>query len=203
MPRAGLSHALVVAEAAALADEVGYDRLTLAAVAGRFDVRQPSLYKHVGGMDDLRSEIAALAVEELGAVLARAAIGRSGSDALRAIAAAYRRFAREHPGRYAATLRAPDPGNARLVAASDEVLEIVLAVLGGYGLHGPAAIDATRALRSALHGWVDLERSGGFGLPRDVDRSFDAMIEGFDRSLRGQGSHAEDPGHGAAAGPSA
>ncbi len=184
MPRAGLSRELVVGEAAVVADEVGYDHLTLAAVAARFDVRLPSLYKHVGGLDDLRSEMAALAVEELAGVVARAAVGRSGLSALRALAAAYRRYACEHPGRYAATLRAPDPENDRLVRASDEVLETVLAVLAGYGLRGPAAIDATRALRSALHGWVDLERSGGFGLPQDVDRSFDAMIEGFDRSLR-------------------
>ena len=44
MPRAGLSRAVIAADAAELADENGWDQLTLAAVAARFGVRQPSLY---------------------------------------------------------------------------------------------------------------------------------------------------------------
>ena len=38
MPRVGLTHERVVAEAAAVADEVGLEGLTLAAVAKRFGV---------------------------------------------------------------------------------------------------------------------------------------------------------------------
>lgn len=188
MPRAGLSEQVVVSEAAVIADEVGLDRLTLAAVAARFDVRQPSLYKHVDGLEALRRHVALLGLRELAAGLGRAAVGRSGPDALRALAATYREYAHRHPGRYVATLRAADPGDTALADASAEVLEIVLAVLAGYGLRGADAIDATRALRSALHGFVELERAGGFGLPQDVDRSFARMIDGFDGALRTWGA---------------
>jgi AcrR family transcriptional regulator len=177
VPRAGLTRDRVIAEAAAVADEVGFDRLSLAAVAERAGVRLPSLYKHVASLDDLRAGVAALGTRELGEALSAAAIGRAGEDALRALAAAYRDYGREHPGRYAASVRAPSADDAAHLAAAEAVLLVVLAVLAGYGLEGDDAIDATRAVRAALHGFLALEAGGGFGIPRDVDRSFDRLID--------------------------
>jgi AcrR family transcriptional regulator len=184
VPRAGLTTDAVVSEAARLADELGYDGLTLAAVAERFGVKQPSLYKHVDGVDGVRRRLAALAVRELGSSLGDAAVGRARADALRAMAAAYRGYARRHPGRYAATVRA-DPENDELQAASENVLRVLNAVLAGYGIRGDDAIDAARTVRSALHGFVVLEQSGGFGLPRDIDRSFVRMVDALDVALAG------------------
>ena len=34
-----------------------------------------------------------------------------------------------------------------------------------------------RTVRSALHGFVSLEASGGFGLPDDVDASFETLVD--------------------------
>ncbi len=192
MPRAGLSQHVVIAEAARVADELGYERLTLAAVAHRFGVRLPSLYKHVDGLDALRRHLAVLAVNELAAELGRAAVGRAGRDALPALAAAYRDYAHRHPGLYAATLRAPDPADAELAEASEAVLRIAFAVLAGYGLSGVDAIDATRALRSALHGFVALEAAGAFGIPQDVDRSFERLVSGLDAAFAGWAASAQD-----------
>lgn len=196
MPRAGLTATAVIAEAARLADEVGWEHVTLAALAGRLGVRVPSLYKHVDGLDAVRRGVTILALDELGAALAvaltaaRPGGGTAGGSAgggeadataspvvrLDALARAYRAFATTHPGRYAATVRAAPPGDAEHAAASDAVVATVFGVLGEIGLAGDDAVDAARALRSALHGFVVLEAAGGFGLPRDVDRSFERMI---------------------------
>lgn len=184
MPRAGLTADKVVARAAEVADEDGYDALTLAAVADRFGVRVPSLYKHVDGLDGLRRGVAVLAVRELADRLAHAAVGKAGPDALSALAQAYRGYAHGHPGRYAATLRAPDPDDEALQAASAKVLDVVFAVLEGYGLDRDDAVDATRILRSALHGFVSLEAAGGFGLPQKVDRTFQRLVQGVDAAFR-------------------
>ncbi len=183
MPRAGLTRAKVVTEAAAVVDETGWDRLSLAAVAERLGVRLPSLYKHIDSLDGLRADLAILGTGELGQALTAAAIGRSGPDALQAIATAYRGYAHRHPGRYAATVRAPRPENSAHTAATDAVLQTVLAVLAGYQLDGDDAIDAARALRAALHGFASLEASAGFGLPRDVDRSFGRLVTGLNLAL--------------------
>src|SRR5262245_31033548 len=105
MPRRGLDRAAVVAAAAALADEVGLEGLTLASLAERLDVRSPSLFNHVpGGLTGLRRELALHGLRELATRLSRAAVGRAGGEAVRAVAAAYRAFGRERPGLYAATL---------------------------------------------------------------------------------------------------
>ena len=174
-------------EAALVADEVGLDNLTLAAVAVRLGVRLPSLYKHVDGLGGLRRDLAVRAVRELGEVMSAAAVGRSERDALRAIADAYRAYARAHPGSYAATVRAPAKEDVQHATAADAVLRVVFAVLVGYGISGEDAIDATRALRAAMHGFVTLEAEDGFGMPQDVDRSYRRLIEALHVSFTAWG----------------
>jgi AcrR family transcriptional regulator len=179
MPRAGLSELVVVEEGERLIDEVGLERLTLAELASRLGVRQPSLYKHIQGTDGLVRSIAIRAKNELAYVLARAAVGRERADALTSISDAYRAWALEHHGRYATVQKPPAPGDAEDEAASFSVLQVVTDILAGYKLADDDAIDAARALRSSLHGFVTLEGSGGFGLPVDVDRSFQRMVNGL------------------------
>ncbi|MFC0007279.1 TetR/AcrR family transcriptional regulator [Micromonospora siamensis] len=184
MPRAGLTPQAVVRSAAELADEVGYDKLTLAALAGRLGVALPSLYKHVKGADALDQKLAALAVGELADAMTTAVAGRAGVDALRAVAGAWRAYAQRHPGRYQAAQRVPDPADPEHVAAGERALASIYAILRGYGLTGDDAVDAARILRSALHGFVTLAVAGGFGLPRGLDRTFDQMVAILDTALR-------------------
>ncbi|QWZ07741.1 WHG domain-containing protein [Nocardioides panacis] len=185
MPRAGLSPEVVVAEAAALVDAEGAGALTLAAVAKRFGVAVPSLYKHVGGLEDLHSRLAVLAARDLGTALRRAATGRAGRDALAAVAAAYRDYARAHPGCYGYLLRAR-PEDAEHAAASQEVLDVLYALFDGYGIRpGAPAVDAARFVRSTLHGFVALENAGGFAMARPVGRSFARAVDGLDTALSG------------------
>ena len=69
-----------------LADDVGFDRLTLALLAQRLGVALPSLYKHVKGLDDVRQKLSAQATGELASELGAAAAGRAGLEALVAVA---------------------------------------------------------------------------------------------------------------------
>ena len=177
MARAGLTPEKVVAEAAIVADEVGLDRLTLAAVAQRFGVALPSLYKHVKGLDGLLRDLAVLGMSDLAAALSRAAVGRSHRDALAAVADAYRTFATERPGLYASTMRAPRPDDQEHTAVSQDALDVVLAVMRGYGIQGPDAVHAIRIYRSALHGFVTQEAGGAFGMAESVDESFRRMVD--------------------------
>jgi hypothetical protein len=50
-------------------------------------------------------------------------------------------------------------------------------VLSGLGLPQREAVPLIRTVRSALHGFLSLEASGGFGLPDDIDESFETLIE--------------------------
>mgnify|MGYP003657753082 FL=1 len=179
MPRAGLTRDRVVEEAASLADEVGLSRMTLAALADRLGVRQPSLYKHMDSMAGLQRSISLQSKRELGDVLARAAVGRSGADAIHAMSHAYRAWALKHPARYEASNMMPAAGDAESEAASLASIQIIADVLAAYELEGDDAVDAIRAFRSTLHGFVSLEAQGGFALSASIDRSFERLVHGF------------------------
>jgi AcrR family transcriptional regulator len=185
MPRAGLTAASVVEAAARLADEQGLEALTVARLAARLGVRPPSLYAHVDSLEDLRRRVAARGSRQLAERLQAAAAGLAGGEALKAVADAYRDYAHRHPGAYAALQRAAMREDAEAKAAGERVVEVVLAVLRGYGLDGDQALHATRALRSALHGFVSLEAQQGFGLPLSLDESFVVLVTTIDRGLSG------------------
>ncbi len=102
MPRAGLDAEAVVAAAAALADEPGCRSSRWRGWPAALGIRTPSLYAHVDGLGDLRARLGARGAREMAGALQAAAAGRSGADALRAVAAAYRAYAHAHPGTYAA-----------------------------------------------------------------------------------------------------
>lgn len=112
MARAGLTTERLTRAGAELADEVGFDQVTVSALARRFDVKVASLYSHMKNSQDLRTRIALLALEELADRGAAALAGRAGKDALTALANVYRDYAREHPGRYAAAQLRLDPQTA-------------------------------------------------------------------------------------------
>ena len=181
MRRAGLDAEAVVVAAASLADAGGLHQLTLARLASYLGIRTPSLYAHIDGLDDLRARLGTRGARELATALQRAAAGRARGDALRAIALAYRAYAHAHPGAYAAMQVVSD--SEEFEAAAADVVGPIVAVLRGYGLEGDAAIHAVRAIRSALHGFVSLEREGGFGIPIDVDDSYANLIAMLDAGL--------------------
>jgi AcrR family transcriptional regulator len=185
MPRAGLDSEAVVSAAAQLADAESLEAVTLARLADRLRVRSPSLYVHIGGLDDLRRRLGARGARELAEAVTVAAAGKSRLAALRAVADTYRGYAREHPGTYAAMQRAPDEDSEELAVAGRELVGVILAVLDGYSLHGEQAIHAVRVVRAALHGFVLLESEGGFGLPVSLEDSYERLIGVLDRGLAG------------------
>lgn len=172
-----LSAEAVVEAAVGLLPEIGLDALTLSEVARRLGVSQPALYRHVDGVDDLWRRLGVRGRVDLAAALTEAAIGRSGPEAVRSTARAWRDYARANPELYAATDRHPCAGDGELEAAVEAVVAVLALALRSYGLGEAAAIDAARALRSALHGFVHLELVDGHPHDHDRDASFDTMID--------------------------
>jgi AcrR family transcriptional regulator len=185
MPRVGLDRAAVVDAAARIADAEGLEAVTLTRVAVALGVRAPSLYAHVDGLEDLRRRLGARGARQLADVLSRAAAGRAGTDALQAVAAAYRAYARAHPGSYAAAQRAHQLSKSEeAVDAAGAAVDVVLAVLRGYDVEADDAVHATRVIRAALHGFVLLEAVGGFAIDLSVDESFRRLVAILDAGLR-------------------
>lgn len=183
MARAGLTVDRLVAAAADLADEVGFEGVSLSALARHFGVKDASLYSHVRNLNDLRTRLALHAGGELIDRIAVAVAGRAGKDALAAFAGAYRAYALDHPGRYAATQIRIDQDLIADSPAMRRTAEITYGMLRAYGLDEPDLTDAVRLLRSTFHGYCALESAGGFGAARDVQVSWDKAVDALHLAL--------------------
>lgn len=184
MARAGLTPDRLTVAAAELADDVGFENVTVSALARHFGVKDASLYSHIRNAKDLRSRVALLALTELADRVAAAVAGRAGKDALVAFATTYRDYAKAHPGRYAATQQEL-PDLPATTEAARRHSDLTRALLRGYDLPEPAQTDAIRLLHSTFHGYVTLESAGGFRHhPRDADTSWVAILDALDAALR-------------------
>ncbi len=184
MARAGITGELLARTAAELADEIGFDDVTVSAVARRLGVKDPSLYAHIENARDLKVRVALLALEEMADRAAAALAGRAGKDALVAFAGAYRDYAKEHPGRYAASRFELDPETAATSAAPRHA-QLTRALLRAYDLPEPDQTDAVRFLGATFHGYVSLEMAGGFRhTPREADASWAWTLDTLDFALK-------------------
>ncbi|AXI84960.1 TetR/AcrR family transcriptional regulator [Actinospica acidiphila] len=183
-PRVGLTTERLTRAGATLADEVGFDQVTVSELARRFDVKVASLYSHVKNSHDLKTRIALLALEELADRAADALAGRAGKDALVALANVYRDYAREHPGRYAAAQFRLDPGTAA-ASAGVRHAKMTRALLRGYHLDEPDQTHAVRLLGSVFHGYVSIEMGGGFSHSApDTEETWSRVLDALDALLR-------------------
>lgn len=185
MPRAGLGPASVTEAGAALADEIGFDQLSMGLLADRLGVKTPSLYRHVDSQADLAHRIAILAMAEVADAIRDAIQGRTGVDALTAGSWAMRDYVNQHPGRYAAGNAArPNGPDDPLIPAINRVVASWTAMLFGHSIEPSAEIHAVRMLRSVLHGFATLEVGGGFRYDADTDDTFRWIINFIDQGLQ-------------------
>jgi AcrR family transcriptional regulator len=193
MARVGLSAERLALAGAELADEVGFEQVTLSALARRFDVKVASLYSHLKSSHELKTRIALLALEELADRVGEAVAGRAGRDALAAFADAYRDYAHQHPGRYDAARFRLDPETAA-DSAGVRHAQMTRALLRAYDLDEPDQTHAVRMLGSVFHGFVSLEAAGGFSHTAvAAQESWAWTLESLDAMLRAhRGTPATD-----------
>ncbi|GIQ68088.1 TetR/AcrR family transcriptional regulator [Xylanibacillus composti] len=178
-PRMGLTLPTIIQAAAEMADQEGFDAVTLASLASKLNIRTPSLYNHIDGLSGLHRELTLLGIDQLYRVMAEAAHKHHGADAIRAMSHAYVNYVRSRPGLYEATFRMPDFADADVQQTGNRTLELVVEKFQECGLEGEDAVHAVRGLRSLLHGFASLESKGGFGMPLDADESLRRLIDTF------------------------
>lgn len=184
MPRAGLTRDKIIGAAARLADDEGFDSLTLAAIARLFNVRLPSLYGHVASVHELKKGIALLALQRLAERAEEAVAGRAGKDALFALVETHRDFAREHPGLFHAC-RYPLDGESAAQSGGARLARVNHSMLRGYDLSSADRIHAARLIGAFVLGFSLLELAGSFSHSApEVDLSWRRDIDGLDSLLR-------------------
>lgn len=118
--------------------------------------------------------------------------GKSGAEALRAMADAMRNFALEQPGLSAATFRSAESTSPDWQEASAELFQLAHKVFVQVNVDGEQAREALRILRSLVRGFVISEMAASFFVEsseyqKAFDRGIDVFIYGLP-ALRSQRS---------------
>jgi AcrR family transcriptional regulator len=183
----------VVAAGRQLLEEEGLEGLTMRRLAERVGIRAPSLYKHLPDKAALEAAIIATGFEEAAAAFEQAVdragegpgegrgggagewpgggSGEGAGDALVALAAAYRRFALEHPHLYRLMNNGPLPRAHLPPGLEGRTAAPLLRVAGSEA--------RARAVWAFAHGMVMLELDQRFPPDADLDAAWRAGIAAF------------------------
>jgi AcrR family transcriptional regulator len=183
------SDAEIIAAALALIEEHGPEQLSMLAVAAAVGVRGPSLYKRFADRAALMNAVENYLFRELGAALTEAASGAEGDAGTRAMAFAYRGFAKRHGQAYPLLFSSAATGETA-TAIRLEAARPVLERLQRLTSDPAATLRAARALTAFCHGFVSMEIAAAFHLGGDIDEAFaegvDLLLAGLNRRLDGK-----------------
>lgn len=146
-------------------------------VAHQLGIRPPSIYKHINGNDELRRAVAIEGMLRLTEYLNHQVQGIQTHQCLiRAIAAGIRQFFHHHPALHTVITTTPIDGDPGYESAKQAFLAFNSEHLQPFEIEGDELIHAIRALVSACHGFVLLERSKRFTAPQSLDDSYEWLI---------------------------
>jgi AcrR family transcriptional regulator len=175
----------VVAEGRRLLEEEGPGALTMRRLAERLGIQAPSLYKHLPDKAALEAAIIATGMEEAATAFETAiaeapdaggsggtGVGGGRSEALSALAAAYREFALAHPHLYRLMNNGPLPRQYLPPGLEERSAAPLLRVAGSRA--------RARAVWAFAHGMVMLELDQRFPPDADLDAAWRAGIAAFE-----------------------
>ena len=175
-----LTSAAILAAALELLRAGGAEAISMRPLAAALGVRPSSLYRYYGERDELIRALETEAFHGLQTALSSSVRLLVPAEALVAAAHAYRDFARREPHLYALLL-APEGYYTAAPGPGKDLWNTVLALVGAVtGDTDDTA--ATVAFWAFLHGFVQLERSGQFGLsgPQGgFETGLGALLVGF------------------------
>ncbi|MEH2486942.1 TetR/AcrR family transcriptional regulator [Bradyrhizobium sp. AZCC 2230] len=160
----------IVAAARVIAEREGWNAVTIRRLADEIEHSQPVLYSHFENRDAIVAAVALEGFRDIAVALREAASGSTGRNAIKNVATAYLGFALGNPALYEAMfilpteLRFAEAGTKPELRAGFEALAAVVT---------PFCVDvevATETFWAALHGLVELERSGRIRLSARSER---------------------------------
>ena len=153
----------IVHVAGEILEREGPDGLTMRSIASELGIRAPSLYKHVADKREL--EVALIADGFLQQAEAFEKAISDGGEPITEIAAAYRRWALEHPHLYVLMNDQPLPRNELPAGVEQRSIAPVLEAFAGDR-------ERARAAWAFVHGMVMLELADRFPADADLERTW-------------------------------
>lgn len=184
MGRKGLIYEDIIDAAVALVEEKGFSNFSLRELAGKLGVQPSSLYNHVGGIQELNMAVGLYGIERMEQMLMSAIDGREMAEALKAMAVAYRTFAKSNSELYEALIELRMNAEPKLQKALQRIVMPFFIVFRLEIRDESLVIHLQRVFRSMLHGMVSLENTGYMTCSDvDIEESFQFMVDHFIESV--------------------
>ena len=185
MGRKGLNTEVIAEAAIELVEEKGYRNFSMRELAARLGVQPASLYNHVNGIEAVHKAVGLHGISVLEKALEQAYGYQDFVEALFIMADAYRKFAKDSPELYQAVIEMRTSENEELRQSIQRIIHPFLVLIGREVKDPEKVVHFQRMMRSALHGFVSLEREGYLTYElTDSSASFRFMVEnlaGLDR----------------------
>lgn len=158
---------------------VGFDDFRLSTLAESLGIRTPSLYNHVKDTEDIFREMRKKALQLLGERLKESIQSVSTKQKrISPFLKSYRGFAKDFPNMYPLVIVSTET-DEELKRLGDQILQICLDAFP-LGEWNEETVHRIRIIRSIVHGFIDLERAGGFGRKESVEESFTKLTESLE-----------------------
>ena len=183
MARRGLDRKTVIERAARLANETGFSALSIKTLADALDVKSPSLYNHIGSLDELKRQLMLYGWRQISEQMIESVAGVSGYDAIREICYAFYGYATENPGVFDAMFWYNKFEDEETKAVTDPLFSILYRITLSLGISRERCNHLIRTLRGFLEGFALLVNNRAFGNPISIRESFElsvhVLIEGM------------------------
>lgn len=153
------------------------------------------LAENVHSIPEMRIALAVAGYRGLHQRILQATVGKSGTDAIRAMAFAMRSYALGNPGLAAASFRNPMIDSQEWQEAGNDLAQTVYRIFKEAGIAGEPAHHAVRILRSLVRGFILNEMASNSSQPIDFQKSYVLGVEVFIQglsALRGADLHVLD-----------
>ena len=172
-----VTRAEVIKTASDMADRNGLHNVSLKAIAENLGIRTPSLYNHIGSLDELLREIAHSGMRTMNEKMIRAAIGKTGDSALKLVAVEYLNYMIEHPGVYEIIQWASWNGTEETAIIFNDYLSLLKTLICSCGFNPDKTTEILSMVTGMLHGYTTLQLRYAFSNPDKVRKELSEAID--------------------------
>lgn len=177
MSKNNISDALIVETSARISNKVGLDNLSLKRIADELNIKSPSLYNHISGLEEIKIQLMFYGWKQLEEKMIDSAVGVAGYEALKNMCYAFYDYATTNKGVFTAMLWYNKYESAEGVNATARLFTMLFKVMKSLNISDDNINHIIRTLRGFLEGFSLLVNNNAFGNPISIRESFDLSLE--------------------------
>lgn len=177
MQKNNITTEVIIQTAAKISNEIGLNSLSLKDIAEELNIKSPSLYNHVSGLDEIKEKLMLYGWKQVEDIMIDSVIGYAGYEALKNMCYSFYEYAKENKGVFSSMLWYNKFETIENEKATRRTFEMMFKILRPLKISDDKINHIIRTLRSFLEGFALLVNNNAFGNPISIDESFDISLE--------------------------